>query len=154
MLGRSALPTLALVLFACQPVARPLSDADVAAVRATADGWEERARAGDWAAVAALYAEDARLMPPNAEAVQGRAAIQAFWEAFPLTTDIDITSEEVDGRGDLAFDRGSYSVGIMPEGTSEPITDRGKYVVVARRQADGSWLMAIDIFNSNLPLPE
>lgn len=157
MLARVALPTLpalALTLFACQPAAAPLSDAEVAAVRAASDAWEENARASDWDAVTALYTEDATLMPPNTESVQGRAAIQAFWEAFPPASELELTSEEVDGRGDLAFERGSYSLTLMIEGMSEPVPDSGKYIVILRRQADGSWLIAADIFNSDLPLPE
>ena len=31
------------------------------------------------------------------------------------------------------------------------VNDTGKYVVVFRKQADGAWKVAADIFNSDLP---
>ncbi len=38
------------------------------------------------------------------------------------------------------------------EGSPEPVSDRGKYVVILRRQPDGSWPAVIDMLNSDLPL--
>ena len=45
---------------------------------------------------------------------------------------------------------GNYTMTLRPAG-ADPIRDEGKYVVVYRRQADGSWKAAADIFNTNLP---
>ncbi len=39
-------------------------------------------------------------------------------------------------------------------GTPEPTHDTGKYVEIWRQQPDGKWLLAVDISNSDLPLPE
>ena len=39
-------------------------------------------------------------------------------------------------------------------GVEGPIPDHGKYIEIWRRQSDGSWKVALDIFNSDLPLPE
>jgi hypothetical protein len=39
-----------------------------------------RFNAGDIASVAALYTEDAVVLPPGADMVEGRSAIQAFWK--------------------------------------------------------------------------
>jgi ketosteroid isomerase-like protein len=38
-------------------------------------------------------------------------------------------------------------------GGRETQTDSGKFIEVWARQPDGSWLIADDIFNSNLPVP-
>ena len=43
---------------------------------------------------------------------------------------------------------------ILVEGTLEPTHDTGKYVEIWRKQPDGKWLIAVDISNSDLPLPE
>jgi ketosteroid isomerase-like protein len=48
---------------------------------------------------------------------------------------------------------GTYQ-GTMNDAKGKPITDRGKYVTVWKKQADGNWKVVVDIFNSNLPAPE
>jgi len=37
-------------------------------------------RKRDGAAIAALYTEDATLLPPDSDVVKGRAVIEAFWK--------------------------------------------------------------------------
>ncbi len=133
---------------------KALSDDDVAAIKASTEEFIQAVRSGDSAAFAAMYTEDAVFMPPNQPMVQGQAAIQTWMEEFPAITKFNLTAVEIDGQGDLAFVRGTYSMTIAPEGAPEPIQDTGKYVEIRRKQPDGSWLMAVDIFNSDLPLPE
>jgi len=140
--------------FSCQREAGPLSDDDVAAIKASIEAYMQAVRSEDSAATAALYTENAVLMPPNESMIQGRAAIQTWEEAGPITTEFNLTVEEIDGRGDLAFVRGTYSITVVLEGAPEPIQDTGKYVEIRRKQPDSSWLIAVDIFNSDLPLPE
>jgi uncharacterized protein (TIGR02246 family) len=83
-----AVLVLALASMACQPPAQeagPLSEEDVAAIRAVPQSYTEAMLANDYAAVAALWAEDAVLMAPNEPLIEGRAAIQASYEAMPVT---------------------------------------------------------------------
>jgi uncharacterized protein (TIGR02246 family) len=139
---------------ACQaPGPASLSQADIDAINATSEKFLKAARASDWSGVAATYTEDAILMPPNGPTVEGRASIQAFWEAFPPYSDLDLKSVEIAGSGDLTYVHGMYSLNITPSGGS-PIPDSGKYIEIRRRGADGSWLLSHDIFNSDIPLPE
>jgi uncharacterized protein (TIGR02246 family) len=148
---------LALASTACQPPAQEaagLSEEDVATIAASPDAFAEAMLAGDWAAVAALYTEDAVFMHPNRPAVEGRAAIQARMEQLRPFEQFEATIVEIDGRGDLAFVRATYSETYTVEGTPEPIHDTGKYVEIWRKQPDGSWLIAVEIWNSDLPLPE
>jgi uncharacterized protein (TIGR02246 family) len=144
---------LTLVLVACQPAGpAPLSDADRAALEGTAQAFASAARAGNWVAVAALYTEDAVLMPPNAPAVEGRSAIQAFFTSLPPVTAFDLKTVEIDGRGDLAYVSGNYAMTITPPGGT-PVNDTGKFLEIHRRQPDGSWPLHRDMFNSDVPLP-
>ncbi len=107
---------------------------------------------GDAAAAAAFYTEDAKLLPAGSEMVSGRQAIQAFWQGAVEMGIRNFTLETVDlGReGDLLYEIGTYSLAIQPEG-GPVTTDRGKYVTVRQRQPDGSWKLAVDIWNSNVP---
>ena len=156
MRARSLLPALAalaVTMMACQP-AGPPSEADDASIRESTDSFVQAALSSDWSTWARMYTENAVLMPPNASLVQGRSAIQAWGEDFPTLTDFSLTVVEIDGRGDLAFVRGTYSITFVPEGAEQSTTDTGKYVEVRRRQPDGSWPMVVDIWNSDLPLPQ
>ncbi len=109
---------------------------------------------GDAAAAADHYTEDAKLLPPNLEMVSGKEAIRGFWKtAMDMgVRRINLETEEVGYDGDLAYVRGVSTVTIQPEGGQE-VTHRGKYLVALKRQADGSWKVAVDIWNSDLPQP-
>jgi ketosteroid isomerase-like protein len=42
---------------------------------------------------------------------------------------------------------------VTPPGAPAPVDDHGKYIVIERKQPDGSWLITEDIFSSDVPLP-
>lgn len=128
-----------------------LSQAEVAKINEMTQAFVKAALAKDWKTVAGFYLDDAVLNPPNEPAVKGRAAIQAWFEKFPPFTDFKCTDVKVEGRGDLAYVLGTYTMTIAPPGASGPVKDSGKYVDVRRRQRDGRWLIVVDIFNSDLP---
>lgn len=145
-----------LLSVACQPAdqaSAQLTPEETEAIRAVSDAFEAAANAGDWDSVAALYTEDAILMPPNAPAVTGPSAIRDHFASFPPINSFELQVEEIVGRGDLAYVRGSYSLELAPAGAPEPIQDTGKFIEIRRRQPDGSWPLARDIFNSSQPAP-
>jgi ketosteroid isomerase-like protein len=128
-----------------------LSGADRAAIRLADENDMKLTNAKDWKGDLALYTDDAIQLPPNQAAVQGKAAMQAWLEAFPPFSNFQEQSLEIEGQGDLAYDRGTYSMTLMPPGAT-PIEDHGKYLTIWRKQADGSWKVVRTMFNSNLPL--
>jgi ketosteroid isomerase-like protein len=149
---------LGLMLTACttEPPPPGFTDADRALIRTTMEeALEISNTTGDFVQYGNLYyAADAVVMPPNGEAVRGREAIMEWNEAFPPYDDLRFTQVEVDGCGDIAYVYGTYAmVMTVPEG-EQPVNDRGKYIEIWRRQADGSWKVALDVFNSDMPLPE
>jgi len=58
---------------------------------------------------------------------------------------------DIDGRDDLAYIRGSHSLLLDYEGA---VKDKGKFLMILRRQSNGSWLISVVIFNSDLPITE
>jgi ketosteroid isomerase-like protein len=147
---------LALASAACQPPAReagPLSEEDLAAVTGASQAWAEAFGADDDAAAAAFGTENAVLMPPNMPAFQGRQALEEYVATFAVT-DFSVARLEIDGRGDLAFAWSTYVVSFVPEGLTEEGSYSGKYLAIWRKQADGSWLIAAQIWNSDEPFPE
>jgi len=121
-----------------------MSRSDIDALNAR---FVEALERGDAAGVAALYAPDARLMPPNSPTLTG-PGIQGLWQSF---VDMGVTGgalkttslEEHDG---VAIEEGEYEVRVGAD-----VVDNGSYVVVHRQQPDGSWRMGTDIFNSDRP---
>jgi uncharacterized protein (TIGR02246 family) len=113
----------------------------------------EAARAADAAALAGLYAEDAKLLPPNSEMILGREGVEAYFAGgFQMgIKDIVLTTMEVMGMGDMVCEIGKAVVTVEPEGM-DAVQDIGKYVVIWKKSAEGVWQLYIDIWNSNLPV--
>jgi uncharacterized protein (TIGR02246 family) len=129
------------------------SEADIKKIDDVTQTAVNAALAGDFATWASLFLDDAVVNPPNEPAVKGRAAIRAWLEKFPPITEFKLNNEKVEGREDLAYLRGTYTMTITPSGAPGPVKDAGKFVTVLRRQRDGSWLCAVDMFSSDLPAP-
>jgi ketosteroid isomerase-like protein len=97
----------------------------------------------NWAELASLYTNDAKVLAPDAPIVTGRKAIENFWRdaasalglvgATLKTLDLEVsedTAYEV-GQADLKVSSGQV-----------------KYMVVWRRGDDGAWRLHRDIWNS------
>jgi uncharacterized protein (TIGR02246 family) len=117
--------------------------------------WEAATNRGDAAGAANLYADDAYFMAPNAAIVQGRQNIQQTIQGFvdAGAKNVQFTTVAADANGDLAYEVGRYTLDMQPQGAAQAVTDTGKYVIVARRQSDGTWKIVADIFNTDLPAP-
>jgi ketosteroid isomerase-like protein len=154
--------TLALgITAACQPKAetpeqkQARMDTESAAVRTVIDSLDREFAVhfnqGHGDIVAAMYTEQAHVMPPNAPAAVGREAIKAvFAPFFAMKSELKLTPDAVVANGPVALERGTYSVTFTPPGASAPVTDTGKYLV-HWHLVDGKWLLADDIWNSDLP---
>jgi len=129
-----------------------LSEADRTAIRQAEQNDMKLMNTQDWKGDSALYTEDAIRLPPNQAAVQGKAAIQAWMAAIPPFSNFQAQSLEIQGQGDWAFDRGTYSMTVTRAGEA-PIDDRGKYLIIWRKQADASWKILRSMYSSDLPLP-
>jgi ketosteroid isomerase-like protein len=97
----------------------------------------------DWL-VDRFYAPEAYFMPPGREMARGtdqlRAVIGGMLEAG--IGDFGMQTEKIEAVGDLAYRIGRFTLG-------KPSPERGKFIEVYRRQADGTWKCVGDIFNSD-----
>lgn len=144
---------LLVLLAACQATPPPLSDADKAAIQAVTDSLVEYMLANRDSALAGLYTRHAVFMPPNAGIVEGRPAILATFQAEPAMTGFTLTNVDIDGLGDLAYVRGTYSVAMAAAAGRPALNDHGKFLEIRRRQPDGKWLISADIYNSDVAVP-
>lgn len=151
-------PTLVVVtLFAsglsgcAAKTAAPFTDTERAEIRAVVDSFTTAVKNNDFATAASYYAEDGVIMPPNSPAVTGRAGIQKGFEGFGHINAFSQPVVEVDGVGDLAYARVNYDVTFTPASLKTPITDKGKVLIVLRKQADGKWRTIRGMHSSDLP---
>ena len=107
----------------------------------------EAIRRRDTFAACAVYADDARLLPPLSGEISGRTEIQAFWEAGLNSGMTDVSFEAIDVRSDeaMATEAGRYTFSVEPADSAR-VTERGHYVHIHARQPDGSWRRVVEIF--------
>lgn len=159
-----ALGALALVAISatgCNRPATPSSNTipdssaafDVAAMRPVI---EARNRAftqahvvSDSAGMVNIFTSDARVLPPNAEPVIGKRAIEILTAQY-LTYGITEFREETTafyGNQDMLIDEGTY-VMVYDKGKT---TEKGKYVNIWR-QENGEWKIYSNMWNSSTPV--
>ena len=143
--GRSRLKFLVLgagMIAACHARPLPPDPAARQAIEAAVRRYVAASNQGDASGLAALYADDAVLLPPDHEPIRGRAAIQAFWDQG-TDEGLEVSNLAVEANGNLGWLVGRYH---LPATDEEP-ADSGKYVMCLKRQSDGSWKLTADIWN-------
>jgi uncharacterized protein (TIGR02246 family) len=105
---------------------------------------------GDTVGMYAAYADDAVMMMPGTAPLRGRAemtrSLNAMMAQMTLK-DPKFHIEDVLVGGDLAVETGTYEWTVQPK-KGKAMPDKGSYVTVWQRQADGSWKIIRDISNS------
>ena len=105
--------------------------------------WQAAFNAGDNAAVAALYTEDAVRMPPGENLIRGRAEIATRNEAFAAFK-IELRAYGGMMDGDLLTSWGTYELNGTVEG--EAVTVRGRWMNAAKNTSEG-WKIHRDIWH-------
>jgi uncharacterized protein (TIGR02246 family) len=110
---------------------------------------EEAFFRGDADAISQVYTEDAEWLVPEAPPIKGRAAIAQVWKQIVGNggNTLRIEVREVSESGEWAYEVGGFTA-TSPDGG---VLNAGKYIVIWRRQADGSWKTYRDIFNWDVP---
>lgn len=100
---------------------------------------------------AAVVTTDVVMMPPNEPTITGRDSVRAWlkratdqYRVNGRYTDADITVV-----GDWAIERYDGELALTPKAGGRPMQERIKGIHIYRRQPDGSWQIAQDVWNSN-----
>lgn len=126
--------------------------ADEAEIAAAIGRWQDHFNAGDAkAAVEAMFTEDARLLPPKANMVEGREAITAFWQAAMDSPvhDLELGLVSAEILGDTAIETGTWALMVPAEDGKGEVRATGKTLVVWKKGADGAWRMSQDMWNDS-----
>jgi uncharacterized protein (TIGR02246 family) len=159
--GRAGLLIGVLTLAGCaqQPPPQPAEPpdtraADEAAIAAAVKEWSAAAQAKDAAKFVSFYADDAVLMMEGAPDISGKAALSETVTGMMQDPNFALSFAAdkivVARSGDLAYEEGGYSM-TMSDSQKKPATQKGHYVVVWQKQADGSWKVARDVPVSDPP---
>ena len=140
--------TAAILVLVFLSVGCAQSPAPEAFPQEVAEAWVERYAANDAAGVAALYTEDAQLLPPDMEIVSGRAAIQEFVAKTnpPGGPAFEIATVETLVFGNYAHRQGSFKV----KGSNGEALEAGKFIELWKK-VDGQWLIHRDMWSANAP---
>jgi ketosteroid isomerase-like protein len=136
-------------------IALATPDQSVAAVKDADTKWSKAAQAHDLTTLFTYYADDATVLPANAELLTNKPSVQKYWSE-QLTPGVDVSWTpmyvEASAAGDMVYVVGSYSMTSKPvKGKGKASSDHGKYMAVWKKQADGSWKAEADTWNSDLP---
>lgn len=108
--------------------------------------------AGDARTAAGTYSPAARLLAPSVDPIEGRDAIAAFWRAGIDAGIRDVQREPVqfEERGSVAVEFGRYTIRLQSD-EGGPLVERGKYLLVHERHADGSWQRFVEMLSPDGP---
>lgn len=125
---------------------------DEIAIQETVAAWSAAAGARDLSKCVSFYTDDASVLPFNSPIATGKDQIREVWSNLMSNPGYSLrfrpTKIEVARSGDLAYEIGTFDL-TMADETGKSAASRGKYVVAWRKQANGEWKAAADIFNTD-----
>jgi len=125
------------------------------AVAAADAAWMNAYAAKDVGKSVAFYDEHGSMLAPNAPIATGKDALtKAIASAFAIPGYAlvwHLRKLGIARSGELGYTSGSYDFSCQ-DASGKTISDKGKYLTVWKKQADGSWKVLFDMFNSDLPV--
>jgi len=143
-----------LAITSCSSVAPDNRAKDAAALQDLDAKWAATAAKNDLNGTVAFYSDDAVVLPPNAPMASDKKSIRDIWNSMlsPGTSlTWTATKAEAARSGDLGYIYGTYTETTKDPKTGASIDENGKFTEVWKKQADGSWKCAVDIFNTDAP---
>ena len=110
-------------------------------------------RKGDYVHMASYFAENTIYMPAGRETINGRQGVERFWHAAHEqgVRDFKVNVERVETLGNHAYEIGNATVQIRRAADSKETMDSLRYLVVWKRDLDGTWRILVDISNKSSP---
>jgi ketosteroid isomerase-like protein len=123
------------------------------AIRKLTQDWALACNTKQLQDLVALYVPDAIVLRPNVPAVRGTAAIREFFFGVldAGMSDVELDPLRVEAFGDFGYEAGRCK-SLVPIVMGRRREERGKYLVMLSRQANGEWKILADSWSSDLSL--
>jgi ketosteroid isomerase-like protein len=133
-----------------QPTGRPALEQDLAAITEFNRKYLKAINDGDIATLSGLTDEGHIMITPGRPPLIGKAANDAAnGRAFQTVNIVETwTPVETVVSGDLAYQRGTYTVAATPKAGGNTTKTAGNFLRIYQRQPNGEWRMTHDTFNS------
>jgi ketosteroid isomerase-like protein len=135
-------------------VKRNQSQGEVDDLLAADAAWLKAYQAKNAAAAAEFYDKNGAMLAPNRPLLSGKDALQKFIAKSFTLQGYDIMwhaqKAEVARSGELGYTSGSYEMSFR-RARGKLFFDKGKYLMVWKKQSDGAWKVLFDVSNSDLP---
>jgi uncharacterized protein (TIGR02246 family) len=128
-------------------------EADLQAVKNVEAAWVKDVASKDPEKWVSYFTEDGSALYPGVGILNGKAAIKAVMA--PLMADPNFslvfqsTRAMASKGGDMVYSQGTYTMTTTDPKTKKMQVDKGKFLTVYTKQADGSWKAVADTFNSD-----
>jgi len=153
LIGCLALAVLAAACSNAPPPAPDTREADLKAVKDVEGAWAKDVATKDPEKFAGYFADDGTALYPGMPVLNGKQAVKTAMTPVMADPNFSLTFQgahaEASKGGDMVYTQGTYSATMTDPKTKKPMTDKGKYLTIYRKQADGSWKVAVDTYNSD-----
>src|SRR5713226_2904582 len=117
------------------------------------EAWVQDLRAKKLEPILKFYASDAVFLQPTGERITGSAALRTLFQTIMATFNSDLTlhSQNLETSGDLAYDSGDFEESLTTIATGAKITAKGSYIIIFKRQPNGSWQIVQHVWTGTPP---
>lgn len=153
---RAAVAFLALASIlapAFSPAAAAPQDSTLVTLAKIREAWVQDLRTKQLEPILKFYASDAAFLQPDGERITGSAALHTLFQNIMATFNSDLTlhSQNLETSGDLAYDSGDFQETLTTVATGAKINSKGSYIIIFKRQPNGSWQIVQHVWTGTPP---
>jgi ketosteroid isomerase-like protein len=151
-IGFLAFATILAATFSPTATAAPQASTIVTLARIR-EAWVQDLRNKQLEAILKFYAPDAVFLLPSGERITGSAALRTLFQNIMATfhSDLALHSQNLETSGDLAYDSGDFQETLTTIATGAKITSKGSYIIIFKRQSNGSWQIVQHVWTGTPP---
>lgn len=150
---RVALALFALVLSQILHSVAGAQSATNATLAKTREAWVHDLHTKQLEPILKLYAPEAVFLQPSGERLTGSSALRTLFQNIMATfnSDLSLHSHNLEASGDLAYDSGDFQENLTSIASGAKIASKGSYVIIFKRQPNGSWQIVQQVFTGVPP---